>query len=455
MLKILNITLNTIVFIIIINQLIRLTKFSYEYNYHYDYGNKLKSICTNENVEYETNRYQLNNNIKNIELDNYNHYIILILSIIFTVTISIIFTFIFYNEFCNMNQNFMNYNYKSKIYILFVIFITFSIFIYPILLIVFKLLNLKYNNLISLYNHSISKKKIYITISIICIFAIFKLITIIYDYNIPDFEIKKEDKNTKYIELIYFIFYSFIYLATIYYITNVIILYNYKIKKFTVDKNEFSDNKSLITQYINKLFGFSEHDKYIEKIEYKKKIDLKVNDKTVSKNKNLPKNLNNYNNIPYEDIENINKQIIEILTKNNIQNIEIIKKIIDRSIKDYIIIKNNKNIKETETELYKLIIENNNIKNLENKEIIASIITQKISNSIQKLDIKIKNNNNIKDEKEIIDNKDDYKLYISNTASIFRKNVEGLLFIIGIFLLSIFIVNIGIYYYKPNFGSRK
>jgi len=459
MLKKLNIALNTIVFIIILNQLITLTIFSNKYNFHYDYGNKLKLVCTSENVEYETNRYQLNTNIKNIAIDNYNYYVILILSIIFTITISTILTFIFYNDFCNMNKNFMNYNLKSKIYIVVIILITLSIFIYPILLIIFKLLNLKFNNEISIYNHSINKNKIYIVLSLICVLVILKIITIKYNYNLPNFELEIYDKNTKYVELIYFILYTFIYLGTIYYITNIIILFNYKINKFTVDKNEFSDKESLITQYINKLFGLSENDKYIEKIEYKKEINLDVNKNIVSKNKDLPKNLDNYNTIPIEELEAINTQINNVLqiaeVRQTQENREKIDKVVNKSIKDYIIIRKDNNIKDAETELYKIIKNDENIKGiLDNDNIISSIITQKISNSIEKLDTKIKNNNNIKDEKEVIKNKDDYELYVSNKTSIFRKNVEGLLFIIGIFLISIFIINIGINYKFPTIGSR-
>lgn len=460
MLKKLNITLNTIVLIIILNQLITMTTFSYNYNFHYDYGNNLKTVCTSENVEYETNRYQLNTNIKNIANNNYNYYVILILSIIFTITISTILTFLFYNEFCNMDENFMNYNLKSKIYIIIITLLTLSIFIYPILLIIFKLLNLKFNNEISIYNHTINKNKIYIVLSIICILIIFKFITIKYNYNLPNFENNKlYDQNTKYVELIYFILYTFIYLGTIYYITNIIILFNYKINKFTVDKNEFSDKESLITQYINKLLGLSENDKYIEKIEYKKKINLDVNKTIVSKNKDLPKNLDNYNTIPIEELEAIHTQINNVLQIAEIrqtqENREKIDKIINKSIKDYIIIRKDNNIKDAETELYKNIKNDENIKGiLDNDNIISSIITQKISNSIEKLDTKIKNNNNIKDENEVIKNKEDYELYVSDKTSIFRKNVEGLLFIIGIFLISIFIVNIGISYIFESISTR-
>lgn len=464
MLKILNITLNTIVFIIIFNQLITLTQFAYNYNFQYDYGNKLKDVCTQENVEYETNRYQLNNNIKNIEINNYNHHIILILSIIFTVTISIIFTFIFYNEFCNMNKNFMFYNLKCKLYILFTLLMTFCILIYPILLIILKLFNLKYNNVISLFNHNINKKNLYILASIFGGLIIFKLIIIYYNYNIPDFAIAKEkqNKNTRYIELFYFIFYLFIYIGTIYYITNILLLYSYKIKKFTVDKNEFIDSKSVIGQYINKLFGLSEHNKFIEKIEYKKSVDFEINKEVDKKNNNLPINLNNFNNIPSENIENIQQQITSILDnlpKINTENIDT-KKLINKCIKDYMVIKyDDKNSivdKEVENILYEKIKGNDDINSLsgENKNIISSIITQKISKSIQKLDIKIKDNNNIKEEEVIIKNNEKYELYSSDTKSIFRKNVEGLLFIIGIFLLSIFIVNFGISFYNQRFGSR-
>ena len=462
MLKILNITLNTIVFIIIFNQLITLTQFAYIYNFHYDYGNKLKTVCRKENVEYETNRYQLNNNIKNIEINNYNHHIILILSIIFTVTISIIFTFIFYNEFCNMNNNFIFYNFKCKLYILFILMITLCILIYPILLIILKLFNLKYNNEISVFNHNINKKNLYIILSIFSCLIIFKLIIIYYNYNIPDFVKGKQNKNTRYIELFYFIFYLSIYIGTIYYITNIILLYIYKIEEFIINKNEFIDTKSIITQYTNKLFGLSEHNKFIKKIEYKKSVDFEIYEKPYTKDNNLPINLNNFNHIPSEDIENIQKEITSILdnlSELNTENIDK-NKLINKCIKDYMIIKyNNKDSiedKKIENILYEIIKHNDDINSLseENKNIIASIITQKISKSIQKLDIKIKNNNNIKDEEIIIKNNESSELYSSDTKSIFRKNVEGLLFIIGIFLLSLFIVNIGISFYNQQFSSR-
>ena len=146
-------------------------------------------------------------------------------------------------------------------------------------------------------------------------------------------------------------------------------------------------------------------------------------------------------------------QIAEI--RQTQENREKIDKIINKSIKDYIIIRKDNNIKDAETELYKNIKNDENIKGiLDNDNIISSIITQKISNSIEKLDTKIKNNNNIKDEKEVIKNKEDYELYVSDKTSIFRKNVEGLLFIIGIFLISIFIVNIGISYKFPTISTR-
>ena len=118
--------------------------------------------------------------------------------------------------------------------------------------------------------------------------------------------------------------------------------------------------------------------------------------------------------------------------------------------------KNSIGDKEVENILYEKIKGNDDINSLsgENKNIISSIITQKISKSIQILDIEIKDNNNIKEEEVIIKNNEKYELYSSDTKSIFRKNVEGLLFIIGIFLLSIFIVNFGISFYNQRFGSR-
>lgn len=466
MLKILNITLNIIILLIIFNQLILLTKFAYDYNFIYDYGSKMNEICTSESVEYETNRYQLNKNINNIEISNLNDNIILIISIIFTIAISVIFTFIFYNEFCNIEKNFMTYTLLSKVYIILTVLITFSILLYPILLIIFKLFNFKYNNIISLYNHDINKKNLYITLGLFCMLIIFRFITINNNYNIPDFKIIDENKNTKFIELTYFVFYAFIYLGVIYYITNILILYMYKKNNMIVDKNEFSDNKNLISQYINKLFGISEHYKYIEKIEYKSTVNLDANKIIVTKNDNLPKNLNNYNNIPEETINNIITNIKVLLNQNDIFNqIEETEKakidtLIIKSIKHYIIIKyNNNNNNNTdnnkyETELYKLITDNPYLHQYgTNKTLIASIIVQKITKSIDELNMEIINNNKITTN-PIIAKKDNNEIYISDKKSIFRKNIQGLLFIIGILLLSIFIVNIVISYYNYNIGNR-
>lgn len=460
MLKILNITLNVIVFVIIFNQFMILTKMSYNYNYYYDYGKKLKEVCSKENVEYETNRYQLNNNVNNIEITNNNNNIILALSIIFTITISVIFTLIFVNEFCKLNKSFMLYNLISKTYIVVMIIIALCILLYPILLVLFKILNIKYDNVISLYNHNINKKNLYTVIAIFGVLIIFRLFSIINKFNVPDFELSNDNINKRFVELFYFIFYCFIYFATIYYITNILILYKYKINNFIVDKHEFDINKSLTNQYLKKLLGVSEHKKFIEKIEYKKKIDLDENKEVITKNENLPTNLNNYNNIPTDYIDDIINNIDNVL-KKNIENYEIssdIRNLIIKSIKDYITIKlnsNNKDSKEHVSELYDIILKNSIIESNVNSEIISSIIAQKISKSIDELNMKIDNNNKIKDEKNIkaTDN-EEYEIYISDTKSIFKKNIEGLLFIIGIFLISIFVVNFGLSFNYKQLSLR-
>ena len=94
-----------IILYIIIEQVYNTTIFVFNYNYHYDYGLMLRKICNNEYFEYETERFQLSNNIVNLRLQNdiYNkkNYMILMLffSIFISIIISYIFSEIFYHNF--------------------------------------------------------------------------------------------------------------------------------------------------------------------------------------------------------------------------------------------------------------------------------------------------------------------------------------------------------------------
>ena len=72
MLKIINIIIYIIIIYIIINQFLKLSYFTSSYIYYNDYGNKLNTICNKETVEYETKRFQINKNLKNINNINVN-----------------------------------------------------------------------------------------------------------------------------------------------------------------------------------------------------------------------------------------------------------------------------------------------------------------------------------------------------------------------------------------------
>lgn len=92
---------------IIFEEIYTILKFNISYDSNFDYGRMLKSICNNEFVEYETSRFQLNNNINNLIIynDKYNRkkYIefILVLTIIISIIISFIFTYLVYNALIN------------------------------------------------------------------------------------------------------------------------------------------------------------------------------------------------------------------------------------------------------------------------------------------------------------------------------------------------------------------
>lgn len=89
---------------IVFDELIRLSIFTFRYKYYNDYGNNLSNICGNDNIEYETGRFQSITNINDYKLTNdiYNRtnyiLILLIISVIFTIIICYCFGIYFYNS---------------------------------------------------------------------------------------------------------------------------------------------------------------------------------------------------------------------------------------------------------------------------------------------------------------------------------------------------------------------
>tara|TARA_B110000858_G_C17805387_1_gene477669 strand:+ start:1262 stop:4594 length:3333 start_codon:yes stop_codon:yes gene_type:complete len=107
-------TIITLVIVYIIVELITITIFLFYYNFNYNYGNKLKIECKNKNIEYETERYQLYNNILNYIIGNssdniINYIIILSIILLLSIIFSIVITYILYN-YINDIKNCDKYN---------------------------------------------------------------------------------------------------------------------------------------------------------------------------------------------------------------------------------------------------------------------------------------------------------------------------------------------------------
>ena len=100
-----------IILYIIIEEIYNISIFVFNYNYNFDYGLMLRKICNNEYFEYETERFQLYNNIADLRLQNdiYNkkNYmtLLLIFSIFISIIISYIFSEIFYHNFIEKYTN--------------------------------------------------------------------------------------------------------------------------------------------------------------------------------------------------------------------------------------------------------------------------------------------------------------------------------------------------------------
>lgn len=412
-----------IVLIIIFQEFFKLTNLCFKYITIYDYGNSLNKNCRNEKIEYETSRYQFGLNYKNLLLNNNNFMLILIISIIFTLIISIIFNIIIYKTLCNIDYT-KNLSIINKMYILFIIFICLITILYPIILITYLLLDLTKRKNYSIFN---SKNKIWIaTVVIISILILLKIYLNIYD--LSNFN-KSTNKKS---ELILFILYSFIYIITIYFLTNILILY-------TNTYDESSLNKNILEYYIKKIIGLNDHYKNIEKIKSIKNTP-NLDYKPVEYDPTIPININNLDEIKVK----IKSKLIENqkLSEDYINKINLI----------YYIIKNYINYAYDNG---KLLITNRNSEDLRlYKKKLSEEIIQKYKNDDMSIEQQaygvcviiiseiedyiniIKNNNNQK----IVNDSGDNKLYkteiiTKDIKSIFKKNIAGLIFILIILIL--------------------
>lgn len=103
-----------IIFLMIIDQVFSLTYFVYNYSINYDYGKQMEKTCESNYVEYETDRFQVSNNIVDISIknDNYNGQydsFVLILSTVVSFFMIYFFVFIFIeNIFDNYLSTILN-----------------------------------------------------------------------------------------------------------------------------------------------------------------------------------------------------------------------------------------------------------------------------------------------------------------------------------------------------------
>jgi|UniRef100_A0A6C0JQY4 hypothetical protein len=298
----LSLLLLIIVLYFIFEQFSKYSLLTLKYNNYYLYGTKLKNICKNEYLEYETPRFHLISNLNKIKTDSNKEeekhkIIILIFAITFTMIISIIYASVIYAIFCDINNinkdEWKNLNILHYIYIIIMFSICLLVIINPIILSIYQLKeNELFRKVLSPFNYSESIDGFLPYIILFSVLVILKVIIIKYNFKTPLFTDKdkseasgkeasgketsgkeasgkeasgketsgKEAETSSFKgiqELLVFVAYSFIYLGVIYFITNIFMLY-YNNK--TYDDN----NENIILKYIDNIIGYKEHKKFID-----------------------------------------------------------------------------------------------------------------------------------------------------------------------------------------------
>mgnify|MGYP006078906401 CR=1 FL=1 len=277
-----NITKKIIYFIIfgiitiyIFLELISITNFTYNYVKLEKYGEKLKKRCKNDNIEFETSRYQIYNNILNYLQNNdkdskSNYIIVLIIFLIFSITFSVITTYILYkviDEIKNINLDNSN-EFKFICNILILLACVTSISYIPIYVGVYFDINNNWN----INDFENIMKKILYGFAILC--AIILIIRLNVYNNFREYSYG----NIFIITLIGFYMGIIYYTKKIinYYKNNIIkIDYKYENIKNIEDKKElilkkynrddiFDEKKNIISEYIIEIFGLKYYRKKIE-----------------------------------------------------------------------------------------------------------------------------------------------------------------------------------------------
>lgn len=459
--KIISIVLYLIILLIILEELFSLSKLLFIYNTNYNYGKMLRQICNNEYYEYETGRFQLSINENNLRIDNdeknkYNYMILLlIISIIFTIIISLIYISLVYKNLGNV-ENIESLNILQKIYIFIILIICILIILLPILFINYLLKNKEKRRTYGPFN-AYGDKKYYlpyiVVISLLIILRIFNNFGII------------SIKDNKRINLYIFIFYSLIYLSALYYITNLIYIYNnykdniydiyikpeekYLDNKYNNDKNiEVIDiENEIFNNYLKKICGIEEHDNYInnsyqniESLPEYSKSDERKHDLNL-KRKFIKNNNDKYILDTTKYFTEINDYILEVYKTGRLQN-----DIINHCIHLYINETYDEDLiydKRKSADGYNKIIVYIKQQEVDIQDRVIILIADKIRNVINNLAENMLLNNEIeKINMETIDNNiiSDNKNIKKET--IFRKNISGLVLIFFIFILLIIIANI-------------
>lgn len=245
----------------IVIEIITITKFSFNYNYNFNYGNKLKSECKNKNIEFETERYQLYNNILSNIFENntkkiYNYTIVLSVILIFAIIFGLLITYILYhyiNDIINSDEN-NSTKFTILCYMMMILICGFSLIILPL----FIGYNLDKNN-----SHKTNEFNNYIKYAEYG-FAILLLVMIIIHVNTYNIA-KNYSYTTNFIIALSVIFYLCIYLVksiiSYYKKKSVIVEYHFENIKSRDDyitnllKNELNVNIKVLNDYMLKLFN--------------------------------------------------------------------------------------------------------------------------------------------------------------------------------------------------------
>lgn len=256
----------TIILYIIIEEIYNITIFVFNYNKYYDYGLMLRKICNNEYYEYETERFQLSKTITNLRLNNdtYNKanymIIILIMSIFMSSVISFIFAKIFYHNFIEDYRNCTKLNnedsYQDSIIKKIILCLcpicgelsdcTFTYLIYLFILILIPLyifLKIGLNIDIGFYSTYTDNNKYNM-------YIIFFLILIILRFPINYLDKYRFVNKSSSIFLYYL--YFIVYMLSMYFISNIIEIYNSYINNYNELLNEDLTDEEKFYKYCSK-----------------------------------------------------------------------------------------------------------------------------------------------------------------------------------------------------------